>query len=737
MRKRGICILLSLLLLAAAAVGCRQNGERPTDSGTDSTARKDITTVPETEETPVPVTPEGDFYRFTAAGVTLTVDLTTGLVTDVETGAGALSCRGILADVGIGGTYAEGSLSYQGYDGISSSGLPTVSPKADYLPGEAAIRLSRTTDTLYIDRESGGVTVQYRYRLSGNQAELTVRIPGGGQRRVVNGVAFEIIGMSFGSGVTYEYPGNLPAGKFAADCRRPGIPNETLFPGAVTHFADGGKHLNICFLDDTEKWTTGVWRSKTGELSICNLAAVECRLGDGDEIAVGSLAIRFPEATDDAGAYADVKAYYREKGYGISGDVTDPGPILCGHPGGTSDTDYLLQEDFDTFAKRLDRWAEIGIGTFWCMPVNPHKGKSDLYSPTGLAGVDERLGGSAALKRFVDAAHGKGIRVLLDIVIHGLPTDAIGQEQKSWVCRSRAGTVLTEWGDPSFDYGNSAYQKYMRGLMRDFVTEWGIDGIRVDSASGSRPNWSRTDGKRPSASTLLGGVEMAGALADGFRDAGKEAIQIPEMFYAIPSFSNATPYYYNNSLYRVLMDLNANYRSDRTVYTQRLLEFLSVQYRTRVDGQVNINWLENHDTVLWSGDRMRAVALYGEDWAKNMFRMISWIDGVPVLYMGDENAAAYGVGENDLGNFFREIFAFRQEHLTLEMETEYIASDKPVFAFTRGGEYLMLLNFSGEAQTFHTESGTVLYADGGSWENNTAELEGYGCLVLRLKGETR
>ena len=46
MRKRGICILLSLLLLAAAAVGCRQNGERPTDSGTDSTARKDITTVP-------------------------------------------------------------------------------------------------------------------------------------------------------------------------------------------------------------------------------------------------------------------------------------------------------------------------------------------------------------------------------------------------------------------------------------------------------------------------------------------------------------------------------------------------------------------------------------------------------------------------------------------------------------------------------------------------------------------
>ena len=60
-----------------------------------------------------------------------------------------------------------------------------------------------------------------------------------------------------------------------------------------------------------------------------------------------------------------------------------------------------------------------------------------------------------------------------------------------------------------------------------------------------------------------------------------------------------------------------------------------------------------------------------------------------------------------------------------------------MFAFTRGGEYLVLLNFSGEAQTFHTESGTVLYADGGSWENNTAELEGYGCLVLRLKGETR
>ena len=735
MRKRGICIMLCLLLLAAA-VGCRQGGEHPTDSGTDSTARQDTATVPETEETPVPITPEGEVYRFTAAGVTLTVDLTTGLVTGVETGTGALSCRGMLVDVGIGGSYADGSLSFQGYDSISASGLPSVSPRADYQPAEAAVRLSRTTDTLIVDRESGEVTVQYRYRLSANQAELTVRITGGAQRRVVNGVAFEILGMEVGAGASYEYPGNLPHGKFAVDYRRPNIPNETLFPGAVTHIADGARHVNICFLDGTEKWTTGVWRDRTGALGICNLAAVECRIGGGEEITVGSLAVRFPEAADDAGAYADVKAYYREKGYGISGKVTDPGPILCGHPGGTLDTDYLQQEDFDAFAKRLDNWAEIGIGTFWCMPVNPHKGRSDLYSPTDLAGVDDRLGGEAALKRFVDVAHGKGIRVLLDIVIHGLPADAIGQEMKSWVCYGRAGTVLSEWGDPSFDYGNAAYQAYMRGLMQHFAGDWGIDGIRVDSASGSRPNWKRTDGKRPSASTLLGGVEMACALADGFRDAGKEAIQIPEMFYAIPSFSSATPYYYNNSLYRVLMDLNANYRSDRTAYTQKLLDFLSVQYRTRVDGQINLNWLENHDTVLWSGDRMRAVELYGEDWAKNMFRMISWIDGVPVLYMGDENAAAYGVGTDDLSDFFRGIFAFRQEHLTPEMETEYIASDKPVFAFTRGGKYLVLLNFSGEAQTFPTGSGTVLYADGGTWENNTAALEGYGCLVLRLKGET-
>ena len=79
---------------------------------------------------------------------------------------------------------------------------------------------------------------------------------------------------------------------------------------------------------------------------------------------------------------------------------------------------FTSQGTFDAAAERLDHLVELGVTVLELMPVAFYCGDARGwgYGPCAPFAVKPELGGSIGLKRFVDAAAGRGIAVWLDVV---------------------------------------------------------------------------------------------------------------------------------------------------------------------------------------------------------------------------------------------------------------------------------------------------------------------------------
>jgi len=75
----------------------------------------------------------------------------------------------------------------------------------------------------------------------------------------------------------------------------------------------------------------------------------------------------------------------------------------------------------DAAIERLGHLADLGVDVVELMPVAAFPGSRGWgYDGVALYAVHEAYGGPAALQRFVDAAHGRGIAVCLDVVYNHL-----------------------------------------------------------------------------------------------------------------------------------------------------------------------------------------------------------------------------------------------------------------------------------------------------------------------------
>jgi len=82
--------------------------------------------------------------------------------------------------------------------------------------------------------------------------------------------------------------------------------------------------------------------------------------------------------------------------------------------------ELMIQEfagDVDATIKRMDYLADLGINCLEVMPVSNVSLTVDWgFLPIGYFGVDERLGHRKDLQRLVEAAHERGLAVILDVV---------------------------------------------------------------------------------------------------------------------------------------------------------------------------------------------------------------------------------------------------------------------------------------------------------------------------------
>ena len=146
--------------------------------------------------------------------------------------------------------------------------------------------------------------------------------------------------------------------------------------------------------------------------------------------------------------------------------------------------------NFDDAIDRLDDIAAIGVNALQVMPVNEFPGDFSWgYNPSYPFSVEVAYGGPQAFKRFVNAAHERGMAVLLDVVHnHWGPSDMDIWRYDGWYEDIFGGIYFyqdersfTQWGDTRPDFGRGEVRQYIRDNTVMWINEYHIDGFRFDS----------------------------------------------------------------------------------------------------------------------------------------------------------------------------------------------------------------------------------------------------------------
>ena len=144
---------------------------------------------------------------------------------------------------------------------------------------------------------------------------------------------------------------------------------------------------------------------------------------------------------------------------------------------------------WDDLATQLVPYAAwMGFTHLELLPVNEHPFYASWgYQPTGLYSPTARYGSPEAFRRFVDAAHAAGLKVILDWVPAHFPTDEHALAKFD-------GTALYEHADPRegfhrdwntliYNFGRFEVRNFLVGNALFWVEQYGIDGLRVDAVA--------------------------------------------------------------------------------------------------------------------------------------------------------------------------------------------------------------------------------------------------------------
>jgi maltooligosyltrehalose trehalohydrolase len=142
---------------------------------------------------------------------------------------------------------------------------------------------------------------------------------------------------------------------------------------------------------------------------------------------------------------------------------------------------FTPEGTLDAAAARLDHLVDLGATVVELMPLAPFPGRHGWgYDGVAPYAVHEAYGGPAALQRFVDAAHARGLGVCLDVVYNHLGPDGnyLGE----------LGPYLTDnhhtpWGAAlNLDAPDSEpVRRWVLDNVRQWLRDFHVDALRLDA----------------------------------------------------------------------------------------------------------------------------------------------------------------------------------------------------------------------------------------------------------------
>ena len=182
-------------------------------------------------------------------------------------------------------------------------------------------------------------------------------------------------------------------------------------------------------------------------------------------------------------------------------DRTAPISIYEAHLGSWRHRDGRALTYREAAQELVDYAHDMGFTHIELMPMTEYPfGGSWGYQPTGLYAPTCRHGSPDDFRAFVDAAHTKGLGVLMDWVPAHFPSDAHGLAQFD-------GTALYEhadaregfhpdWNTLIYNFGRTEVRNFLCSNAVYWLRDFHLDGLRVDAvASMLYRDYSREDGQ--------------------------------------------------------------------------------------------------------------------------------------------------------------------------------------------------------------------------------------------------
>ncbi len=197
---------------------------------------------------------------------------------------------------------------------------------------------------------------------------------------------------------------------------------------------------------------------------------------------------------DDPKTYPDPASRFQPEGpHGLS-EVIEPSSYAWRDdrwPGISMKGQVLYELHVGTFspagtwagaAEQLDRLAALGITAIQMMPVAEFAGSFGWgYDGVGWLAPTRLYGRPDDLRAFVDAAHARGLAVVLDAVYNHLGPD--GNYLLSYTRRYFSDRYANEWGDAlNFDGQDAApVRELVLASVDHWIREYHFDGFRLDA----------------------------------------------------------------------------------------------------------------------------------------------------------------------------------------------------------------------------------------------------------------
>ena len=311
---------------------------------------------------------------------------------------------------------------------------------------------------------------------------------------------------------------------------------------------------------------------------------------------------------------------------------------------------------FDAAIERLDFLAELGITHLELMPVAEFAGDRGWgYDGVDLFAVTEDYGGPDALKRFVDACHGRGLAVVLDVVYNhfGPVGNYTGKFGPYTTDRHR-----TPWGDAiNFEEeGSDQVRRFFCDNALMWMRDFHIDGLRLDAIHEIFDRSAVHFLEQLAAETQVLAATLSRPLiliAESDlndprivrpREAGGWGIDAQwsdDFHHALFTVLHSEPGGYYSDFGS--MDCVAKAMREVFVYDGGYSEYRSRHHGRPVEGLSAhhfICFLQNHDQVGNRAQGERIEHLIGMERAKVAAGIVLTAAFVPLLFMGEEFAAS-------------------------------------------------------------------------------------------------